>query len=117
MANWPDYAKIMWDDVAATVGWPVQRTEFDSGEVAQRRRNTRRRILREATVSIPHSDRGDWDEWMTDNGAGFNDVPDTWSGVTLSLRIQGGEINMTPAADRRDGARHWTGRLTFEGWI
>ena len=115
MAAWPTYATLDWGRFSATTGHIVRRTEFDSGEIAQRRINSRQRLIRQVTVSIPHNKRKEFDSWLLSNSTDYNDFPDPWSGEITAFRIRGGRITLTPADSFRDGERHWVGTIELEG--
>ena len=116
MAAWPTYVDILWGDYEPEIGPRVRRTEFDSGEVAQKTYETRRTIVREFSVAVPLTERANFETWVNEHGSSFFDFFDWWTGDTLQLRIAGGRVVLSPGEGRREGERYMTARVRLEGY-
>ena len=119
MAAFPwNLCTVVLSDYRFRTGQTVRRTEFDSGDVAQKRRS--RRILYERTIMfhVKHSDISALDTWVVDHGAEYFDFRDWHDNVLRQVRIRGGQVELAQSSTDQllAGERTMTATIVLEGY-
>ena len=121
MPAWPEnLATLTLDGYQRTSGNDVERSDFDSGDIAQHKLFTRVMRGREARVTVKQSNYDAFDAWMAMNAHAPFDFTDWESGTSRQVRIRGGYAGLTliyVEGQRLDGERIYSGRCVFEGYV